>query len=205
MQEVEYMDLQQLLSTYSPVYPEGSNWDSTLAYLQSNPAEKKILDQLSSVLLKGEKFRNPVILGLAESAEGLEFQAVTNGTHRVCAHMFTGVVEVPVRTEKVFSVSSISSMNLCSTDITFERELSESQEDFLFDCLRSFPVDDTFWLTSDMSSTGGRLFNLMWDFEEGGRLPQTEEINSIVQGLLSSITGLPKVTNVVTVIDTFDG
>lgn len=205
MPRTEYMDLQQLLSTYSPVYPDDFNWDSTLAYLQSSSADKRIVDQLSAVLLKGEKFRNPVILGLAESAEGLEFQAVTSGTHRVCAHILTGVVEISVRAEQVVSISPLPPIDFYSTDITFERGLTESQEDFLFDCLRSFPVNDTFWLTSDMSSTGGRFFTFMWDFEEGDQPIGLEEINSIVQGLLGLLIGFPKVTTVLTKIDTFDG
>ena len=170
------MPLSELISQYSPVYPEGGSWDLTCDFLLNDEVDKEIVDTLVSVLKSGAGLREPVVLGSrTDDEDDPEFPLVVNGTHRVCAHILAGVDTVlAAYASDVYDVSADEVTNdhlMIETVITFTPELNEEVEDKIGDVLRSFEVDETTWFEvcgeAFRTVDGFRVGEFSWVMEPG--------------------------------------
>lgn len=182
------MRLSFLIDNYQPVYPEPYNWDSTVAYMMSDPTEKKTVLLLLAVLEKEGKFREPVSLGTAEFDEDVEVFAVVNGTHRVVAHILHGDPEAEVFTLREedrpeYDWENDTSTGL-STSFLFAQPLDDELFfDRLFGLLRSFPVTEELWMTSDVTSSRLEHYESMWDITN----PTEEQVQLVHDTVLRLI------------------
>lgn len=177
-----FMNLNDITKEYKPVYPEEYNWDSTLNFLLSDPTEAEIIYSLASILLKGEKFRKPIVLYSPKVEDKMfdfdDFPHVSDGTHRICAHIISGITEVYVKFyeerdfefDETLSGSSndeaaVNQDLILETLITVDipKEDEEILFDFICDELRSLEISDTLWIVSDVSSMFEGVVSLAWD------------------------------------------
>ena len=162
-----------------PVYPQPCYWESTVEYIKGDELEWETVRELIAVLERGESFREPVYIGLAENAEfdtGNPSAYVSDGTHRMVAHIVYGSPTVDV----VYEVSDIEDDSddesaeyeggtyrvLCTT-VEFADETSDDRSDEVFNVLRSFKVSDDLWVTSDVMSSRGSKFEFTWNVTDG--------------------------------------
>lgn len=186
------MPLDELLSKYAPVYPEGSSWDRTIDYLLSFPEDNAVITELMRQAEEQGGFREPVTLesdedfrennaDLVKDGEApMPYPQVVDGTHRVCAAILGGHDEVLVRFSRADSFSeeeydgrvvitdiatSAVDHALLSAQGSKDSEPAEELTDQIFSLLRSFPLNDDEWVTaSAMSGQGNRHWSILWDF-----------------------------------------
>ncbi len=187
------MKLSELTSTHRPTYPEPYTWDDTVNFMLNDPFEKEIVDLLVDTLRRKGKFREPVSLGLGD-IEGVEnTPVITDGTHRVCAHIIFGSDEVDVRFDEPYTDEELEDGRLpkftelpikdegeessyIASELFFAAPISDDDEwDLLFTLLRSFPISDDVWVTAGVFSSlesnldGTTTFNIGWDLENPTR------------------------------------
>ena len=172
MTEKRLMKLDYLLAMYRPVYPLSGLWADTLQGMLDDPSEKAIVDELVAVLLSGKGLREPVVVGISEffrssedeenDEDGVEELAVVNGTHRVCAHMLSGVEDVfVVRSEDL--PEFVDTETGVETVVTLSEKIANEEEhDDVFGWLRSFPLNDDVWMESSLGSSGRDVFTMFW-------------------------------------------
>lgn len=58
------LPLEEVLSKYSPVYPEGSDWKLTEKYILDTPSEVEVVDSIIQEIktTKAELFNEPIVL-----------------------------------------------------------------------------------------------------------------------------------------------
>lgn len=172
MTDKHFMKLDYLLAMYRPVYPSSGLWAETLQGMLDDPSEKAIVDELVAVLLSGKGLREPVVVGVgeffrfpedeADDKDGVEELAVVNGTHRVCAHMLSGVEDVfVVRSEDL--PEFVDTETGVETVVTLSEKIANEEEhDDVFGWLRSFPLNDDVWMESSLGSSGRDVFTMFW-------------------------------------------
>lgn len=175
------MKLDDLITKYSPVFPEPYNWKTTLNYLLNDPVEKNILDTLVDILQNEGQFEKPVVYDDNYSAgdeKVTNTHFVVDGTHRVCAHILLGIENVNAIPEEKWKSNNY---RYClSSKLTFVKNFDEDKEDALIALLSSFPYYDNTWFNSDVSTiTGGNVIVFMWEHAA----PFTVDITKLEQKL----------------------
>lgn len=151
--------LEDILSTYKPVYPSGGDWNATLDYLMAE--ERELMDVLrASVERSG--MREPILLSDPDDPYYDE-PVVLNGTHRVVLAMVSGMFTVPTIVE-VESISGdpsaadedeivdLAEVHEDVLTIEVTGELSEEEDEDLFMALRSFELNDKQWMEAIVSN-----------------------------------------------------
>lgn len=160
----EQMKLETLLKTYKPLYPEEHTWEATLAYMQQNPHENIILQQLVHILQTEGQLRQPITLGTADFLNEENQPAVTDGTHRVCAHIIVGKKTINVQHyQEPTPEETNQPWHVTITKIELEEYLTEEQEDFLYTRLRSIKINKNLWITSSITSQNLKTAEITWD------------------------------------------
>lgn len=186
--ELMIMKLSELTSGYRPTYPAPYRWEDTVQYMLADPFEKEIVDYLVDTLRRKGTFREPIFLGVADLDDDEDTPAVVNGTHRVCAHIIFGSLNVEVKFDEPYTDEELADGRLpkfveesvveedssyASTSIVFASPITDDDEwDTLFTLIRSFPLSDEVWVTSDVFSSSGAnpdgtaTFNAGWDLKQ---------------------------------------
>lgn len=164
------MQLSELCNKYVPIYPDTHNWEDTVAYMLADPIEAHTVQELIKVLESGGKMRKPVMLGEATINDKEGVPTVTDGTHRVVAHILSGVEDVftedYVEVDESDEVQLVEGRNydlFLETTVTFSESLSEEELDVGFSLLRSVQISDDLWLTSGLGASRNMLFDITWD------------------------------------------
>lgn len=110
-----------------------------LVLLESDPAERIVVDELAAVLLRDGSFRDPIVLLRDEEGD----EIIADGRHRSAAHLRTGIGPVEVR----FGYEDIDEEEVL-VRVTYEctGTLLEGMP------LRSLPVEGG-WASADVCST----------------------------------------------------
>lgn len=152
------MLLLELIEQYSPVYPEGADWQETAQFLYDDEPDH-MAALTASLAAKG--WREPIRLSLPEDLTDATRPLVLNGTHRVAIALREGIISVPVATyaeTKAFEQEAPEFMAMLT--VRTADSISEDEMDRIFDVLRSFELTEDIWLNSDYSfgTQGG------WEF-----------------------------------------
>jgi len=129
----------------------GGTWAETAAVMAADPHEKALVDELTRQLRAAGQFSQPVIVG--------HRSVVVDGTHRMCAHLATGI---PVRAAGDWRHDPLPEIEL-----TFTVEAA-ADGDALFDTVvgtvRSFPVPGSGWANCDAftANLAARAFTGVW-------------------------------------------
>jgi hypothetical protein len=162
------MLLSVLLETYNPVYPNGGSWEDTKNLLLSDKIEANIVHTLAEELTRDKQFKEPIRIGMGygslnpnnpnaeEEDDWLEVPYVLNGTHRVVAHMITGIQEVKVLNDADIEDEDTESESYYPW-LETEIQLAEDHhfvidDDLVFGALRSFRLNPTTWVEADLIS-----------------------------------------------------
>ncbi|MBU6201938.1 MAG: ParB N-terminal domain-containing protein [Acidobacteria bacterium] len=110
-----------------------------LVLLESDPAERIVIDELAAVLRRDGSFRDPIVLLCEEEGD----VTIADGRHRAAAHLRTGIGPVEVR----FGYEDVDE-DAVLVRVTYE--LTGTAGDGM--PLRSLSVGDG-WATADVCST----------------------------------------------------
>jgi hypothetical protein len=208
---METLDITKLTTNYRNVYSDTPTWADVINYLQNDPIENETLQQLIQELQTHKTFREPIYLGTAsnshynpdgtenEDQEG-EYSAVLNGTHRVCAHILTGITPAHVEYEIPENEHDQNELDRQYTwddlhgyetiiEGTSENITDNDEEDKLWSIIRSIRIDENNWITSSLSSGHyGKKevkINTLWDSytKENTDLNETIITNAVKQKL----------------------
>jgi hypothetical protein len=192
--------LSKLLEESHPVYPRPYSWDNTVAFMKSESADWDTVCELIKVLERGEKFREPVYVSFDSPWEEGEYFVpnkpfVSDGTHRVIAHLLYGSEYVDVHYENSgdgvdeptrYEDETGPVYRCLETVIEFAEPLLEDDsdrmeaEDRMFGAVRSFKVTEDLWFNCDVSSARDlKEFSYMWSeriFDDPALLERITEI-----------------------------
>lgn len=165
------MPLVELLSSYSPMYPEGYDWTLTAKYLLEN--EPKLLEALrESIRKKG--WREPVVLSEPHELTEDSPPCIMNGTHRVVLAMLDGLVTVPVATRSELPPESDKPLLVARIRPLKEQVLTDDEDDLLIDSLRSWELDEDTWITSSACFGSMHSWDVLLDFDDERRCGDLE-------------------------------
>lgn len=175
------MLLSELVANYKPIYPSEHSWDATVQFMLDDPIERQTVEYLVAVLKEQGSLREAVTLGLATIDDVDDVPTVVDGTHRVCAHILAGMVNVFTRFEGDPCDEDDVEAYYQSTIIKFTKELTDDEMDELFSILRSFPLTDDVWYTSGCSSMSSQEMSIAWDmFDESFADALTEKVKLLL-------------------------
>jgi hypothetical protein len=186
---VYLIPLERLMALYKPIYPvsrEGTtDWAATKKFMLDSPADNRILKELMLYLEDNDVFRQGVSLedqadrDYWNTAYPEEFDSsplkIVDGTHRVVAYWMSGKTDVLVAEH----VSAEEPSLLLNTEQEFQwletfveftpGSVNFDDDDEAFETLtgylRSFPLDEDHWLTSDCWSGNGDTLSLVWSID----------------------------------------
>lgn len=141
--------LQDLLTTYKPIYPVGGDWDVTLDYLMR---EERAHMQTLMDSVERNGMREPIMLSDPED-DYYAYPVVLNGTHRVVLAMLTGMFTVPTLIDQGSLSDDLSDAETEMLTVEIAGELTEEEGDELFDMMRSFELNNNQWAESFFSSS----------------------------------------------------
>lgn len=218
------MLLDELLKSYGHVYslPDGvnvesrnHNWEGLLGYFyECSPSDRKTVETLVNVLRSGESFREPIVLGVAdlseEDGEEVLYPVVTDGTHRVLAHLITGVNEVNVINEddpKNFVEDDPYETFICSYATVKGVDAGDTVFIPLVDTYLSCEYDKNTWLSSPVSSSsydkGTDTTNISWVWSIEGKKLTLEEVNSFWKRILTKFSSDNSIIELYTQLEQF--
>jgi hypothetical protein len=175
------MDSNNIITHYDNI--EGIPWNELVKDMMSDPVEKETIELLMADLKAHGIFREPVSLAYEANPEpGESHRSVIDGTHRMCAHIITGISPVLV-TEEMFDnleEAELTPINeeevteiIAETRITgLDIDKTEEECYDLIDVVKSLPVDENIWFTSSVSTLGYNAdrtqyeITIFWDADD---------------------------------------
>jgi hypothetical protein len=197
---VELLTIKEITDKYSNVYGFDS-WEDVMEFILANPIDKEIIDNLLDYLNDHEHFREPIWLySLTENQE--TEHTVSDGTHRLCAHIINGSKDAYVHyeldnadedEEKLQTYFNESSENSVKEEeeevyLTTRLELNRVEPTLLEEIwvtIRSIKVDEELWLTSSGAvqnidkETNTTTLNNLWDQDASPEIVQEAVISQI--------------------------
>ena len=148
------MILSDIIAKYNPVYPDKETWEDTVTYLMNTPSEAKIVNRLREVIAENN-LREAVVIGTGEDDDGSPKKFVFNGTHRMVAYILAGDMskDIAVLDEDKETIPYEPEETIAFTSLAFERDIDDEFFCFLVDHLRSFELDENFWVEGDASGS----------------------------------------------------
>lgn len=163
--KIQKITVDELCSTYAPLYPEGGNWDETIKYMLNSKADRDIILELMKVIYSGGSFREHVTVG--SSAD--EQLVVLDGTHRVVASILLKVsfIEIcfydpDIEENLVVPEKQVVEVRLQFIPSVLELAPQDDFSMFVFDHFRSIKVTEKVWLNSDVSTGSGTKINFYY-------------------------------------------
>jgi hypothetical protein len=154
--EIHELLVSDIVEKYRPVYPtDGGDWQDTVEYLYANERER--MEQLFESIKVGG-FQEPITLSEDNDAD----PRVNNGTHRVAAALYHGLVTLPARygyleydPKQRYLRATIELRDAASVD--------RDEDDLLIDTLCSWPLDNKTWITADLISGSASGWEIYFD------------------------------------------
>lgn len=188
---MKIVNVQDLITEVSPIYPEGRDWKITTEYMMNTPSEKKTVEDLIQQLNAHGKFREPVYIGTAETEDGVEYSAILNGTHRIVAAIMSNLEKIDVTTERDSDEEydedkEEPTIIHCKFHLIRYEDKNKNDEifDALFDNLRSFKLNDKIWVTTDIATGSEKGINFYYEgaeFSEENLAIMNEKILAFVK------------------------
>jgi hypothetical protein len=175
------MDLNDIVTRYNNI--RDIPWNELIEEMMSDPVEKETIELLVADLETHKIFREPVSLAYEANPEpGESHRSVIDGTHRMCAHIITGISPVLVTEEKFDNLEEISVIPPDEEDVTeiiaetriTGLDINKTEEECydLIDVIKSLPVDENIWFTSSVSTldrnedTNQYEITVFWDADD---------------------------------------
>lgn len=137
------MPLADFLAQFHPAYYDGQSWNDIAVTLNNEPSEHEVITNLREVIKKQSDFDEAVMVDP-------ESKQVTNGMHRISAHILENSPSVTYATkEPEEDTDQVVSVYFTVAPAVIG---GPSAPDDFYDWIRSFPLKDT-WVTSDVFGT----------------------------------------------------
>lgn len=172
------MNLAEIVQGFRPVYPAPNSWKTTVQHLLNTPEEATKMRELSEELEQFGEFRQPITLGMIH-LDGEMVPGVTDGTHRVCAHILANTtghihtsliseelsfpltdeeLEIPLDVEDEYEVSEY-----LRTVLVYAPPLAEEEWDIMLTLVHSVRCADGEWFTTSGLSGSEKGEEIIWD------------------------------------------
>lgn len=181
------MLLSDLTATYHPIYPEGLDWQQVADWFYTEEPEHM---RLLTESLRKTGWREPIQLSESEQLTEGSPPSVFNGTHRVAVALQEGWQSVPVTTQTELELTEGSYDEALFAQLHVRLtagSLSEEEDWSIFDLLRSFPLTEELWVTSDIGS--GALNSWLFVYDLQGKALESELETKALQMLTAAYPG----------------
>ncbi len=156
-----------IVRDYLPSYPQEHSWDVTVEYLYTHEAAH--MEELYEAIQR-EGLREPVWLS---SYTDEPEQFVLDGTHRVALALRHGLLTLPITfTPEQLGVEDASLIAI--VQLLDESSLSDVEEDYFAEAVRSWRLDEHSWLTSSGMAGSGNLWEIFLDSADETLIPSAE-------------------------------
>jgi hypothetical protein len=209
------VSLQHLLTSTKPVYPQDANWNDTLTYMKNDAVDWEIALELTEVL-EHEDFREPIAVQIVDGEPGPYF--VTDGTHRMIAHMLYDSENVRVvytvvepddddeddsddatGTDAELLVGDDDDYEdddyqILVTKVVFANPIDRDDHDLdddIFMSIRSFKLSNAIWMNADTVNVTRKIeYKFIWSLDEADDA-LIKTINDICVERISRLVPVP--------------